>query len=102
MVLLVAFLDATQDVDGILDRRLIDHNRLETTLERRILLDVLMILVQCCRTDTVELSARQHWLQDVTCIERTLLIAGTDDGVQLIDEHEDLTLGLADLIEHRL
>ena len=50
----------------------------------------------------MELSARQHWLQDVTCIERALLVAGTDDGVQLIDKHEDLTLGFADLIKHRL
>ena len=50
----------------------------------------------------MELTARQHRLQDVACIERALLVAGTDDGVQLIDEHEDLTLGLPDLIEYRL
>ena len=43
---LVALLQTAQDRDGVLDSRFIDHDRLETTLQRGVLLDILAVLVQ--------------------------------------------------------
>src|SRR5213592_2185268 len=43
VVHLVALLQTTQDRDGVLDRRLADVDRLEASLQRRVLLDVLAV-----------------------------------------------------------
>ena len=48
MVDLVALLQAAQDGDRRLDRRLVDHHLLEPALERGVLLDVLAVLVERC------------------------------------------------------
>ena len=53
MINLITVLQSTKDRDRILDRRLIDHNRLETTFQSRILLNIFPVLIQSRRTDTV-------------------------------------------------
>ena len=58
MVNLVAFLEPAQDRDGVLDGWLVNEHLLETTLQRRILLHVLAILVQRGRTHAMKLAAR--------------------------------------------
>ena len=58
----IAFLQTTQNGNGVLNCRLIYHNRLETTLQRRVLLNVLTVLVKSGCSDTVELAPCQHWL----------------------------------------
>ena len=83
-------------------RRLADHHRLEAALERGVLLDVLAVLVERRRADGVQLAARQHRLQHVRRVHRAFGRAGADDGVQLVDEQDDLALGVGDLLEHRL
>ena len=65
VVHLVALAQAAQDADRVLDRRLADHHRLEAPLERRVLLDVLAVLVERRRADRVQLAARQHRLEQV-------------------------------------
>ena len=62
---LVPLAQAAQDRDGLLDRRLVDVHRLEAALERRVLLDVLAVLVERGRADRVQLAARQHRLEQV-------------------------------------
>ena len=99
---LVALLQAAQDRDGVLDSRFIDHDRLETTLQRGVLLDIFAVLVQRGRADTVQLAAGQHGLEQVAGIHRAVGLARTDNGVQLIDEEDDLALGLLDLVEDAL
>ena len=42
----IAFLQATQDGDRVFYRRLVDHDRLETTFQSGILFDVLLVFVQ--------------------------------------------------------
>ena len=59
VVLLVALADAQQDVDGLLERRLLDHDRLEAPLERRVALDVLAVFVEGRGADALQLAARQ-------------------------------------------
>ena len=59
---LVAILQSAQDGDGVLHRRLADHNGLEATLKCRVLIDVLAVLVQCRSTDAAQFPAREERL----------------------------------------
>ena len=99
---LVALLEPAQDRDRVLDTRLADVHRLEAALERRVLLDVLAVLVERGRADRAELAAREHRLEHVAGVHRALGGAGADDRMQLVDEHDDLALGVGDLLQHRL
>ena len=99
---LVALLQAAEDRDRVRDGRLADEDRLEAALERRVLLDVLAVLVERGRADGAELAAREHRLQHVRRVDGALGRAGADDRVQLVDEEDDLALGVLDLLEHGL
>ena len=92
VVHLVALAQPAQDRDGVLDRRLVDQHRLEAALERGVLLDVLAVLVERGRADAVQLAAGQHRLEQVAGVHGALGRAGADDGVQLVDEQDDLAL----------
>ena len=102
MVHLVALLEAAQDGDRVLDRRLADEDRLEPPLERGVLLDVLAVLVERGGADHAQLATGQHRLEHVAGVHGALGGAGADDGVQLVDERDDLALGVGDLLQHRL
>ena len=80
----------------------LDHDRLEPPLERRILLDVLAVFVERRRANRVQLAAREHRLEHVRRVHRSFRRAGAHDGVQLVDEEDDLAFGLHDLVEHGL
>ena len=99
---LVALAQAAQDADRVLDGRLADHDRLEPAFERRVLLDVLAVLVERGRADGVQLAARQHRLEHVRRVHRAFRGAGADDRVQLVDEQDDLALGVGDFLQDRL
>ena len=99
---LVALAQAAQDRDRLLDRRLVDEDRLEAPLERGVLLDVLAVLVERRRADRVELAAGEHRLEQVRGVHRALGRAGADDRVELVDEQDDLALGVLDLLEDGL
>ncbi len=101
VVLLVALADAHQDVDGLLERRLLDHDGLEAALERGVALDVLAVLVEGRGPDALELAAGQRRLEDVGGIDRALGGAGADERVQLIDE-QDRVVGVAQLLDDLL
>ncbi len=102
VVHLVLLLQPAQDRDRVLDARLLDQHRLEPTLERRVLLDVLAVLVERGRADRAELTAREHRLQHVAGVHRALGRAGADDRVQLVDERDDLALAVGDLLQDGL
>ncbi|OQA07359.1 MAG: hypothetical protein BWY66_01424 [bacterium ADurb.Bin374] len=90
-------LEPTEDRDRVGNVWLFDENRLETALQRGVLLDVLAILVECRRADAVQLAARQQGLEHVAGIHRTFGLAGPYDRVQLVDEQDDAALALLDL-----
>ena len=90
VVQLVLLLEAAQDRDGVLDRRLGDEDRLEAPGERRVLLDVLAVFVERGGADAVQLAARQRGLQQVRRVHRAFRLAGADQGVHLVDEEDDL------------
>ena len=99
---LVLLLQAAQDRDRVGDRRLADEDRLEAALEGGVLLDVLAVLVERRRPHRAQLPARQHRLEEVGGVDGALGRAGADDRVQLVDEEDDLALGVRDLGEDGL
>ena len=101
MVRLVAVAQALEDLDRVAERGLGDLDRLEPALERRVLLDVLAVLVERGGTDGLELTAGQHRLEDAGGVDRALGGTRTHEGVDLVDEQDDVAAG-ADLLEDLL
>ena len=99
---LVLLLEATQDRDGVLDGRLGDHHGLETTGERRVLLDVLAVFVKRSRADRMQVATGERRLEDVAGIHGALGGTRAHNGVELIDEQDDLALGFLHFLEHGL
>ena len=101
VVSLVAVAQPLEDVDRVRDGRLRHVDRLEPPLERRVLLEVLAVLVARRGADRLELAAREHRLEDRRGVDRALGRAGADERVQLVDEQHDVAAGL-DLLQHLL
>ena len=99
---LVLLLEATQNRDGVLDGRLAHHNGLETTGERRVLLDVLAVFVERGRADRMQVATGERRLEDVACVHGALGGTRAHNGVKLIDEQDDLTFGFLHFFEHGL
>ena len=102
VVVLVALLQSTQDADGAQLVRLVHHDGLETTLQGLVLLEVLLVFVQCRGTDGTQFAASQGRLQDVGSIHGTLATAGTHQRVNLVDEQDDTPFGLRHLVDDTL
>ena len=62
---------------------------------------MLAVLIQGGGTNGLQFTASQHWLEDRGCIDCTLGSSSTNQGVNLIDEGDDVTAG-ADLFGHLL
>ena len=101
VVRLVAVAQTLEDLDGVRQRRLAHLDRLEAALERGVLLQVLAVLVERGGTDGLQLTAGQHRLEDAGGVDRALGGTGTDEGVDLVDEQDDVAAG-ADLLEDLL
>ena len=86
--LLVAFLDAEQDLDGVGFVRRRNFDGLEAAFERAILLDRLAVLGRRGGADALNLAARKRGLQDVGGVERTFRRTRAHQGVQLVDEDD--------------
>ena len=79
----------------------LDDDRLEAALQGAVLLDVLAVLVERGGADALDLAARQGRLEHVGGVDGPLGPAGADQGVQLVDEQDDV-VGAADLVHDRL
>ncbi len=99
---LILLADAAQDADRVRDGWLAHEDGLETPGERRVLLDVLAILVERGGADAVQRAAGQLGLDQVRGVHRAVRLAGADEGVHLVDEQDDLALGGLDLLEDGL
>ncbi len=88
--------------DGVFDRRFVDEHRLEASGQSGVLLDVLAVFVERGGPDHVEFAARQHGLEHVAGIHRTLGRTRADDGVQFVDQEQDPSLSCLYLGEYRL
>ena len=101
VMLLVALADALQDLDRLLERRLVDHDRLEASLEGGVALDVLAELVERGGADALQLAAGERRLEDVGGVDGAFGGAGADQRVQLVDE-EDGVVRAAQLLDDLL
>ncbi len=88
VVSLVTAADTFENFDGFLDGRFFDHHRLEAALQGRVSFDILAILVQGGRADTLQLAPGQGRLQDIGRIDRTPGRPGADQHVQLVDKQD--------------
>ena len=102
VVVLVALLQAAEDRHGVLLRRLIDHHFLESALQRLVLLEVFLVLVERRGADGAQLAARQRRLEDVGRIHRTRRLAGAHEGVYFVDEEQDFALRGGHLLHYGL
>src|SRR3546814_14613164 len=64
-------------------------------------LEVLAVLAERGGADGLQLTPGQHGLQDGSGIDGALGGPGTHEGVELVDQQDDLAAG-ADLLEHLL
>ena len=87
---LVLLPDVLQDVDGVIGRRGIDHHPLEAPVECAVLFDVLAVFVQGGGTNALELAPGEGRLEDVGRVERARCATGAHDGVDLVDEEDDV------------
>src|SRR5207249_358851 len=71
VVRFVAVAQTFEDLDGVRQGGLTDLDRLEPALERRVLLQVLAVLVERRRADRLQLAPRKHRLEDRRGVDRT-------------------------------
>ena len=96
----VPLAQAAKDFDRLVDARLLDHDRLESALERGIRLDVLSIFVEGRRADALQIAAGEFGLDHRAQVERrTFGGAGADERVQLVDEEHDVARAALDFVE---
>ena len=98
----VALLQSAQNRDGVLHARLIHFHRLEAPFERGIFFDVLAVLVERRRADGAQLAAGERGFEHVARVHRALGFSCADDGVQFVNEEDDLALRVGDLLDERL
>ena len=72
VVVLVTGTQALKDLNGLGNARLMHLDRLETTFESRILLDVLAVLVSGGSANGLQLATGQHGLQHVGSAKSTV------------------------------
>src|SRR5579872_3646997 len=101
MVLLVALLDALQDLDRVLDGRLLDENGLEAAFESSITLDVLAKFVERRSANRLQLTPRQGRLEDVGRVDRAFGGARADQRVELVNE-QDAVAAVLDFLDDLL
>ena len=102
VVRLVALAQAAQDVDGVFDVGLANVDDLEAALERGVLLDILAVLVERGCADAAQTSASEGGLEHVACVHGAFGRARSDQGVQFVDEEDDLAVGVFDLLQEGL
>ncbi len=99
---LEAFLKAPEYRYGVLNVWSLYQYRLEPSFKRSVLLDVVPVLFERGRSYAVQLSSCQHGFQHVAGIDRALCFPCSDNGMELVNEEDDLSLALLDFIKHCL
>src|ERR1035441_8319739 len=94
------FLETAEDGDGVVHGGLADEYGTETAGQSGVLFDVLLVFVEGGGADAAQLAASQRGLEEVGGIDGTFGRAGADEGVQLVDEADDFTVGIDDLLDH--
>ena len=77
---------AAQNRNGIRHRRRIDQHGLKAAFQCGVFLEILAVFIERCGPDAVQFPARQHGLEHIARICRSLGPARAHDGVNLVDE----------------
>ena len=75
---------------------------MEPALKGRVLFNVKSIFIERGRTHTSQLAAGQHRFEHVCGIKRAFGFARPNQRVQFIDEEDDLTFTVLDLVKNSL
>ena len=103
MVYFVTFLESTQNTDGVFYGWLTHVDLLEPPFQGGVLFDVLAVLVQGGGADQAEFATGQHGLDDVASVHAGVAGgASPDDGVDFVDEGDDLAVCILDFLEDAL
>jgi len=101
MVVFVTFLQPAEDRDGAGGIRFIHHHGLETAFQCLVLFEILLVFVQGSGTDAAEFTTGQGRLQDIGGIHRTFALAGTNEGMDFVDEENDVAFRLGHFVDDR-
>src|SRR5208282_5229972 len=99
---LVFFLQAAKNGDGVFDVGLAYENDLEAAFEGRVFFDVLAVFVKRGGSDGAQFAASQRGLEHVRGIDGAFGSSRADQGVQFVDEKNDLALGVFDFFQDGL
>jgi hypothetical protein len=88
--LLVLGFDIDEDVHGFVGGRRVDHDFLEAAVEGAVFFDMLAVFIQGGSADALQFAACQGRFEDVGGVERAGGAAGADDGVNFVDEEDDV------------
>ena len=89
------------DQHRFIDAWRLDVNRLEPSLEGSIFLNMLSIFIESCGADTLDFAPRQCGLEHVGGIDRSFRRPCSHQGMEFIDEDDDVS-GLDDFLHHDL
>ena len=98
----VAFFQAAKNRNGVFHTRLADQHRLESPFERGVFFNVFFVFIECRRANRAQFATRERRLQHVGRVHGAFGGARSDEGVQLVDEQNNLPLRLSDFLQHGL
>ena len=101
VVFLVLVFDVVEDLDGLFDARRLDHDLLEATFQGAIFFDVLTVFIQGGGANALYLATRKRGLEHVGSVQRTACTSGANNGVDFVDEQNDVRR-LLQLVHHGL
>ena len=90
MVVLVAVLDVAEYLERLVVGGWLDLHLLEAALQGAVFLDGVAVFVERCGADTLHVAACQRRLHDVGSIHGARGRAGAYDGVDFVDEYDDI------------
>ena len=102
VMVLIALLQSTKDGNAVQRTWFIHHHGLESTFQGLILLEVLLVLIEGGGTNATQFATCQGRLQNIGSIHGAFTLTSTHQGVDLIDEEDDVSLGLLHLINDGL
>src|SRR5262249_59658204 len=98
MMLFVFILQAAKNRNCVFDTWLGHIDRLKSASQGSVFLDVLLVLVERGRADTMQFAAGQRRLEQIGSIHRPVGFARADKSVHLVNEENDSAVGGCNLL----
>ncbi len=94
VMVLITFLQTSQNGNGAQRVRLVHHDNLEAAFQRFVLLEILLIFIKGSGPDASQFTACQGGFQDVGSIHGAFALTCTHQGMDFINEEDNLSFGL--------